>query len=61
MSGTRVQIDLFFKDKTPAQVKRAFPNLLPTIQAAKAKASSLNEGKPNEEMTATAKYHICRR
>lgn len=59
MTGTRVSIDLFFKDKTPAQVNKAFPQLLPTIKAAKAKASKINEGKVNEETTVRATYHIC--
>ena len=54
MAGTRVQIDLFFKDKTPEQVNKEFPALLPAIKAAKAKASNL----PNE-MTVKAQYHIC--
>ena len=59
MAGTRVTIDLYFKDKTPAQVKSQFPQLLTSIKAAKAKASRINEGKENEEMTVKAVYHIC--
>ncbi len=59
MSGTRVNIDLFFKDKTPAQVNAEFPQLLSTIRTAKAKATKINEGKFNEEMTIKASYHIC--
>jgi len=59
MSGTRVRIDLFFKDKTPLQVNADFPQLLPIIKAAKAKASKINEGKDNEEMTVRAGYHTC--
>ncbi len=59
MSGTRVQLDLFFKDKTPSQVNVEFPQLLPAIRAAKAKASRINAGAGNEEITITAKYHIC--
>lgn len=60
MPGTRVVIDLYFKDKTPAQVNAEFPQLLPAIKAAKAKATKINAGLTNEEMTVTAKYHICR-
>ena len=60
MAGTRVTIDLFFKKKTPAQVNSDFPQLLSAIKAAKAKASKINEGKANEEMTVNAVYHICR-
>lgn len=60
MAGTRVNVDFFFKDKTPAQVNTMFPQLLPAIKAAKAKASKINEGLANEEMTVTAKYHVCR-
>jgi len=60
MSGTRVQIDLYFDGKTPAEVNRAFPELLPAIKKAKAKASKINAGKENEEMTVKASYHICR-
>jgi len=59
MAGTRVNIDLFFKDKTPAQVNSDFPQLLPAIKAAKNKATKINEGLANEEMTVTANYHIC--
>jgi len=60
MAGTRVQIDLFFKDKTLQQVNKDFPELLPIIRKAKAKASIINKGKPNEELTIKATYHICR-
>jgi len=60
MAGTRVQIDLFFQDKTPQEVNQAFPQLLPAIKAAKAKASRINKGLPNEEMTVKAGWHICR-
>lgn len=55
MAGTRAVLDLFFKDKTPQQVNAEFPNLLPAIKAAKAKASNVNA----KEMTIIAKYHIC--
>ncbi len=60
MAGTRVQIDLYFDGKTPQQVNQEFPTLLPIIKAAKAKATKINEGKANEEMTVKATYHICR-
>ena len=59
MAGTRVQVDLFFAGKTPRQVNEAFPQLLPMLKAAKAKASKINEGKANEEMTVAASYHMC--
>ena len=60
MSGTRIQIDLYFKGRTPQQVNSEFPQLLPAIKAAKAKASKINEGKVNEELSIRAVYHICR-
>lgn len=60
MSGTRVQVDLFFKGMSPKQVNQTFPQLLPAVKAAKAKASKINEGKENEEVTIIANYHICR-
>ena len=60
MAGTRVKIDLFFADKTPQQVNQENPQLLPAIKAAKKKASKINEGKKNEEMTVRAAFHICR-
>jgi len=60
MAGTRLIINFFFKDKTPLEVNAEFPRLLPAIKAAKAKASKINEGLPNEEMTVTVTYHICR-
>ena len=59
MAGTKLKVWFFFKDKTPAQVNNEFPQLLPAIKATKAKASKINEGLPNEEMTVTANYHIC--
>jgi len=59
MAGTRVIIDLFFAGRTPAQVNSEFPQLLPAIRAAKSKASKINEGLANEEMTVSASYHIC--
>ena len=59
MSGTRLQIDFFFKDMMPRQVNEAFPQLLPAIKAAKAKASKINEGKDNEENTTKAIYYLC--
>ena len=60
MAGTRLSVDFFFDGMTPQQVKEAFPQLLPAIKASKAKASKINEGKDNEEMTVRAIYHICR-
>lgn len=54
MSGTRVMVDLFFKNKTPQQVNQDFPQLLPAIKVAKKKASKINE-----ENTVRATYHIC--
>jgi len=59
MSGTRLQIDFFFKDMMPRQVNEAFPQLLPAIKAAKAKVSKINEGKDNEENTTKAIYYTC--
>ena len=59
MSGVRLTIDLYYKDKTPAQLNAEFPQLLPAIKALKNKASKINAGLPNEEMTISAKYHIC--
>ena len=59
MPGTRVNIDLFFLDMTPAQVNQQFPALLPAIKAAKARATKINDGKGNEEMSVTARYHTC--
>ena len=59
MAGTRVNLDLFFADMTPIEVNKAFPALLPAIRAAKAKASKINEGKDNEEITVKATFHIC--
>ena len=59
MSGTRLNIDFFFRDMTPRQVEGVFPQLLPAIKVAKAKATKINAGQANEEMTVTAKYHTC--
>ena len=60
MSGTRLNLDLFFKDMTPQEVNKAFPNLLPAIKAAKVGASKINAGQENEEVTIRAVYHTCR-
>ncbi len=60
MAGTRVILDLYFDNQTPQQVNQSFPQLLPAIKAAKTKATKINEGKENEEMTVRAVYHICR-
>lgn len=59
MVGTRVQVDLYFDGKTPSQVNQTFPGLLPIIKAAKAKASRVNAGSSNEEMSVKAVYHVC--
>jgi len=59
ISGTRVQIDLFFKGKKPQQVDKAFPQLFPAIRAARDKASKLKEGEVHEEWTTKAVYHQC--
>ncbi len=59
MTGTRIYIDLFLKDRTPQQVNQEFPQLLPMIKKAKAKASKINEGLVNEEVTVRGMYHIC--
>ena len=59
MAGTRLNIDFFFAGRTPQEVNEEFPQLLPAIKAAKAKASRINAGKVNEEMTVRATYHTC--
>ncbi len=56
MSGTRVQLDLFFKDMTPQEVNQTWPNLLPLINTVKARASNVT----GNEVTVKATYHICR-
>ncbi|KKN76445.1 hypothetical protein LCGC14_0369540 [marine sediment metagenome] len=53
-------MDFFFPNMTPQQVNKAYPQLLPAIKAAKAKARKINEGKDNEEMTVKAVYYECR-
>lgn len=60
MSGTRLQLDLFFAGMTPKDVNTAFPELLPAIKRAKARASQINANQSNEEITVKASYHICR-
>ncbi len=59
MAGTRLQVDFYFDKMTPKQVNSAYPQLLTIIKVAKAKASKINEGSDNEEMTVKARYHIC--
>lgn len=60
MSLIRFQLDLAIPkpvyDAIPAAKKTAFRD---TIRAMKALAVKVNAGKPNEEMTVTAVYHIC--
>ena len=60
MPGTRLNIDFFFEGMTPKQVNNTFPGILPAIKTMKAKASIINKGKDNEEMTVRAVYHYCR-
>lgn len=59
MAGTKLRVLFFFKDMTPQQVNQAYPQLLPSIKVAKKRASKINEGLANEEMTVQASYHIC--
>ena len=60
MAGTRLNLDLFIPDKTPAQVAAQYPVILNGIRQLKALAVKINAGKPNEEATVTARYHLCR-
>jgi len=53
MAGTRLQVDLFFKDKTPQQVNKSFPKLLPMIKEVKDKALRA------EGVEFRADYHEC--
>jgi len=59
MAGTRLEVDFYFDEMTPQQVNTAYPQLLTLIKAAKTKASKINEGLANEEMTVKARYHVC--
>ena len=59
MTGTRVQIDLFFDGKTLEQTDQDFSKLFIAVREAKAKASKVNTGNSNEEMSVKAVYHVC--
>ena len=63
MSGVRIQADMYFKGFTTlAGVIKAYPHLeglVPIIKAAKLLATKINPDKDNEEMTITARWHLC--
>jgi len=54
MAGTRIFIDFFIKDKTPAQLASQYPEALQKIRELKALATKL----PNE-YSIKATYHVC--
>jgi hypothetical protein len=60
MSGTRLNIDLFIPDMTPNQIASTYPTILQGIKQLKGLARKINDGKPNEEATVKATYHLCR-
>jgi hypothetical protein len=59
MSLLRVQIDLAFPMPLSDTVKTRLDALKVEIAKAKAYATKINADKDNEEMTVSAKYHIC--
>jgi len=60
MSLIRFRLDLAIPSEVfnaiPVARKLAFRN---EVRALKSLAVKINEGKPNEEMTVVARYHIC--
>lgn len=61
MSLIRIKVDLAIPKKIadkPA-VKEKLKELYQLIKLAKSYSVKINEGKPNEEMTVVASYHIC--
>jgi len=59
MSYIRVRIDLAFKQPLSTTVKTRLDILKAEIIKAKAYAEKINADMNNEEMTISAKYHIC--
>jgi len=48
------------KKKLPQEVAEHLVDYVREVRRAKKYAVRINEGQPNEEMTVTANYHICR-
>ncbi len=59
MSYTRIRIDLAFKNPMSSTVKDKLNELKTLIKQGKNYAEKINEGKPNEENTVNASWHIC--
>ena len=60
MPFKRYQIDLAFEEPVPLTLRGHLNAMEKAIKRVKSLAVKINEGGPNEEMTVTAKYHICR-
>jgi len=48
------------REKLPLEVATHLADYVREVRRAKKYAAKINEGQPNEEMTVTATYHICR-
>lgn len=59
MSYTRIKIDLAFKNPMSNTVKAKLQELKSLIKQGKAYAEKINAGKPNEENTVKAQWHVC--
>lgn len=59
MSYIRIRIDLAFKNPMTTAVKNKLDELRDMVKQGKVYATKINEGKPDEENTVSAKWHIC--
>jgi len=59
MSYLRFRMDLAVKRPIPQALQDRIPTIKEKICELKAYCEKINEGKPNEENTLRAKYHIC--
>lgn len=59
MSYLRFKLDLAIKHPLPQALKDELPALTAALRELKSYASKINAGKPNEEMSIKASWHIC--
>ena len=60
MSYLRFTVDLAVKEPLPPTLAEKLPAIRQQILQLKAFATRINQGRPNEEMTVKATYHVCR-
>ena len=56
----RYRLDLAFEEPVSKQDLKIIKDMEKLVKDAKKKAKKINQGKPNEENTIYATYHVCR-